>query len=162
MPGFGPLGGTPLGGAQGSAVQQGGNISDVRDLMAEAHYNLAVMLGLKVDIYLDTSSVAPISGWSDLYALIRSMTTQEQKLNSTNNLRGEKVIEIARQPWPTPTFTGDELKPRKHRIKYGDVFWEIVSVMNDDMEIIANGLESAAVYTCMVRRMGPYVGGLAT
>lgn len=132
------------------------DLTDTRAILAEAHYNQCVFFGKTIDICLATSDT-PIVGMTTLYAMVRQPNKQELAMQSAHNVQVDKVFEVARQA----SFTGSTLQPRTHRVKYASVFWEVVSISMDDLEVSTNGKEDAAVYTLMCRRLAGNVGMMA-
>lgn len=129
------------------------NPSDLRALIALAHYNASVAVGKTISLHLGDST-SPVTGWTGLYAIIRQPRWSEAQLAAARGSEVNLVVEVARQG----TFTGANLRNQKYKVKYGDVYYEIVDVTTDDAATSATGRLDAAVYTLMCKRLDTGIG----
>ena len=124
-------------------------LTDARDVLSEAHKNAADLFAKTVAIHAGDSGTA-VTGGAALSATVRGLSTKEQRLVEIHfGLGQDRIFEVARQG----TVDLTKIRAHKHKIKYGDVFWEVIRVEVDDAETTTLDEVDASVYLFTARRM---------
>jgi hypothetical protein len=127
---------------------------DASDLISQAHYNAALILNKRVSIYT-MNGPSPVIGGTSLVAIIRNASTREQELGSHFGINIDRVFEIAKQG----TLDLSKIRPQKHLIRYGGVYWQILTVNMDDAEYTISDEITASVHVFTCARLQR--GGIA-
>lgn len=92
--------------------------------------------------------------------MVRSLSTDEQRLVIERGIKASRVFEVARQS----TFTGAGSEPARYVMKYGDEEWQITSQLTDDTEgTPSSGTQPGVfIYTAVRRGAGLGAGAIGS
>lgn len=123
------------------------NPGDLRDILSAAHAEMAGLIGKTVDLYaLDETTV--VTNGTSLSAIVRGANHREEKWLASIGIKVDLVVEIPAQGLVDLSV----LRPQKHKVKYGGVFWEIKSIQHDDLDTTTSEAPTASVWTLMCCR----------
>lgn len=118
-------------------------ITDLRAILAAAHYNMATdILAQSCDIY--QSSNRSVAFASSVACIRRDPTRAEAALAVGYGLIYDSVFEVSLQANLAAALI-QEIRPKIFYIRYGGVDWEILNITNDVLDVMSSGESTPAV-----------------
>lgn len=126
--------------------------TDLRDLAAGAHKNMADLLAETVTVYAYDGSTAVATGVS---AVVRDPTNQERRWMGAYGITVDRVVEVPKQGAFSPLL----FEPHRFKILHSGTLYEIVQA-NEPLAATDSGAVKPASVVLFCQRMGIGLGEL--